>query len=59
MYVNETAQDVAAVVLEPIQGWGGSVVPPDDFMPLLRQWCDEKGILAVCRRGSFGHGKNG
>ena len=45
MYINETSQDVAAVVLEPIQGWGGSVVPPDDFMPMLRQWCDEKGIL--------------
>lgn len=45
MYVNETAQNVAAVVLEPIQGWGGSVIPPDDFMPMLRKWCDDKGIL--------------
>ncbi len=45
IYVNETTQQVAAVVLEPIQGWAGSVVPPDDFMPLLREWCDSKGIL--------------
>ena len=31
--------------MEPIQGWGGSVVPPDDFMPRLRQLCDKYGIL--------------
>ncbi len=42
---NETTGQVAAVVLEPIQGWGGSVVPPDDFMPKLRQLCDKYGIL--------------
>lgn len=43
--VNETAGNVAAIVLEPIQGWGGSVVPPDDFMPKLRALCDKRGIL--------------
>ncbi len=40
-----TVHDVAAFVLEPIQGWGGSVMPPDDFFPKLRAFCDEKGIL--------------
>ena len=43
--VNETTGNVAAIVLEPIQGWGGSVVPPDDFMPKLRALCDKRGIL--------------
>ncbi len=42
---NGTAGDVAAFVLEPIQGWGGSVMPPDDFFPKLRAFCDERGIL--------------
>jgi len=42
---NGTAGDVAAFVLEPIQGWGGSVMPPDDFFPKLRKFCDERGIL--------------
>lgn len=37
--------NVAAIVLEPIQGWGGSVVPPPDYMPALRKLCDERGIL--------------
>lgn len=41
----ETSGRVAAIVLEPIQGWAGSVVPPDGFMPRLRALCDEYGIL--------------
>ena len=42
-----TTGQVAAIVLEPIQGWAGSVFPPDDFFPKLRKWCDERGILFV------------
>lgn len=41
----ETSGRVAAIVLEPIQGWAGSTVPPDDYMPALRQFCNERGIL--------------
>ena len=36
---------IAAIVVEPIQGWGGTVVPPDDWVPALRALCDELGIL--------------
>jgi len=42
-----TVGNVAGFVLEPIQGWGGSVMPPDDFFPKLRRYCDEKGILLM------------
>ena len=42
-----TAHQVAAFVLEPIQGWGGSVIPPDDFFPKLRQLCDRHDILLM------------
>lgn len=42
-----TVGDVAGFVLEPIQGWGGSVMPPDDFFPKLRKFCDEKKILLM------------
>jgi len=42
-----TTGQVAAIVLEPIQGWAGSVFPPDDFFPKLRAWCDERGILLI------------
>lgn len=44
---NETSGQAAAVVLEPIQGWGGSVVPPDEFMPRLRQLCDKYDMLLM------------
>ena len=40
-----TTGQVAAIVLEPIQGWAGSIFPPDDFFPKLRRWCDERKIL--------------
>ncbi|MCK4966170.1 aspartate aminotransferase family protein, partial [bacterium] len=40
-----TTGQISAIVLEPIQGWAGSIFPPDDFFPKLRQWCDKRGIL--------------
>jgi len=43
--VEATTGQVAAIVLEPIQGWAGSIFPPEDFFPKLRTWCDERSIL--------------
>jgi 4-aminobutyrate aminotransferase-like enzyme len=42
-----TTGQVAGIVLEPIQGWAGSIFPPEDFFPKLRQWCDARGILLM------------
>jgi 4-aminobutyrate aminotransferase-like enzyme len=42
-----TIGNVAGFVLEPIQGWGGSIMPPDDFFPKMRSLCDEMGILLM------------
>ncbi|MBN2643748.1 MAG: aminotransferase class III-fold pyridoxal phosphate-dependent enzyme, partial [Victivallales bacterium] len=42
---SSTTNQVAAFVLEPIQGWGGSIIPPDDFFPKLKAYLDSKGIL--------------
>ncbi|MFA9478472.1 aspartate aminotransferase family protein [Phycisphaerales bacterium AB-hyl4] len=42
-----TVGDVAGFCLEPIQGWGGSVMPPDDFFPKLRKFCDDRGLLMM------------
>jgi len=42
-----TVGDVAGFVLEPIQGWGGSIMPPDDFFPKLRKFCDDRGLLMM------------
>lgn len=47
-YINKgTVGNVAGFVLEPIQGWGGTVMPPDDFFPKLRKFCDERGLLMM------------
>jgi len=43
---NTTGQ-VAGFVLEPIQGWAGTIVPPDDFFPKLRAFCDRRGYLLM------------
>jgi 4-aminobutyrate aminotransferase-like enzyme len=43
----ETAGRVAGIVLEPIQGWAGSVVPPDGWIQRIRAICDEYGILLM------------
>ncbi len=42
-----TVGSVAGFCLEPIQGWGGSVMPPDDFFPKLRRFCDERKLLLM------------
>jgi 4-aminobutyrate aminotransferase-like enzyme len=42
-----TASQVAAFVLEPIQGWGGSIIPPEDFFPKLRKLCDKHKLLLM------------
>jgi len=39
--------DTGVVIAEPVQGRGGSRVPPDDFLPALRRRCDEAGALLV------------
>lgn len=38
---------VGGVLVEPIQGRGGDVVPPREFLPLLRRLCDEYGVLLI------------
>lgn len=54
-----TVGDVAGFVLEPIQGWGGSVMPPDDFFPKLRRLCDEHKILLMADEVLTGMGRTG
>ncbi len=43
----ETSGRVAGIVLEPIQGWAGSVVPPDGWIQKIRSLCDELDILLM------------
>jgi 4-aminobutyrate aminotransferase len=51
--------DVAAVVVEPVLGEGGYVVPPAGFLPGLRRLCDRHGILLVADEVQSGFARTG
>jgi 4-aminobutyrate aminotransferase len=53
------ADSVAAIVVEPIQGEGGYVVPPAAFLGRLREICDANGILLVADEVQSGFGRTG
>ena len=52
-------EEVAAIVVEPIQGEGGYVVAPDNFLRELRAICDKHGILLVADEVQSGAGRTG
>ncbi|GAB4536146.1 MAG: acetyl ornithine aminotransferase family protein [Anaerolineae bacterium] len=52
-------ENVAAILLEPIQGEGGYIVPPDSFLPGLRRLCDRYGILLIADEVQSGIGRTG
>jgi 4-aminobutyrate aminotransferase len=51
--------DVAAFLVEPILGEGGYVVPPDGFLPALREVADRHGILLIADEVQSGVGRTG
>jgi 4-aminobutyrate aminotransferase/(S)-3-amino-2-methylpropionate transaminase len=53
------AETVACAVLEPVQGEGGFIPMPEDFLPRLRELCDRHGILYVDDEVQSGAGRTG
>src|SRR6202051_1623289 len=57
MIVNES--DVAAVLIEPVVGTNGVLVPPPEYMPKLREICDRHGVLLIADEVMSGWGRTG
>jgi 4-aminobutyrate aminotransferase-like enzyme len=55
----ETSGRLAGIVLEPIQGWAGTIIPPDGFIQGLRALCDELGALLIADEVLTGLGRTG
>ncbi len=52
-------RDIAAIIIEPVQGEGGFYVAPKDFMLRLRALCDQHGILLIADEVQTGAGRTG
>jgi 4-aminobutyrate aminotransferase len=50
---------VGGIIVEPVQGEGGYIVPPDDFLPMLRETCDEHSIPLIIDEVQSGIGRTG
>jgi len=57
--VQVDAADVAAVIIEPVTGEGGFIVPPPDFLPALADLCRRHGILLIADEVQTGFGRTG
>lgn len=57
--LNATTGQVAAFVVEPIQGWAGSILPPDDFFPKLKAFCERHGMLLIADEVLTSMGRTG
>ncbi len=57
MIVNES--DVAGVIVEPVVGTNGVLVPPPEYMPKLREICDRHGVLLIADEVMAGWGRTG
>ncbi|WP_270241151.1 4-aminobutyrate--2-oxoglutarate transaminase [Kocuria marina] len=53
------AENVAAIVIEPIQGEGGFIVPAQGFLPALSQWCKDNGAVFVADEVQAGVARTG
>ncbi len=53
------ARTIGVVIVEPIQGRGGILIPPAGFLALLREWCDEQGVLLIADEIYTGFGRTG
>lgn len=60
-YLEKTAgaEDLACLIVEPVQGEGGFIVPADGYLPALAEWCRANGIVFIADEVQAGLGRTG
>ncbi len=58
-YMIKHESNVAAVIVEPVVGTNGVIVPPDEYMPRLREITEKHGVLLICDEVMSGWGRTG
>jgi putrescine aminotransferase len=53
------AKNIVAIIVEPIQGEGGVITPPSDFLPTIHELCKEHGIISIADEIQTGLGRTG
>jgi 4-aminobutyrate aminotransferase/(S)-3-amino-2-methylpropionate transaminase len=53
------AENLAALIIEPIQGEGGFIVPADGFLPTLLEWCRANGVVFIADEVQTGFARTG
>ena len=56
---NSSAGAVAAVIVEPMQGTAGNVIPPDDWLPAIKSIAKDNGALLIADEMITGFGRTG
>ena len=59
LHTQVAAESVAAIVIEPVQGEGGFLTAPPEFLAAVRRICDEHGILMIADEVQTGFGRTG
>ncbi len=57
--ITDHQREIAAVLIEPIQGEGGVNVPPDDYLPAVVKLCDDWGVVSIFDEVQTGFGRAG
>jgi putrescine aminotransferase len=59
-YIEQTGADrIAAFVIEPVEGAGGVIIPPPEYLPMIHEICRENGILLIFDEVITGFGRTG
>jgi taurine--2-oxoglutarate transaminase len=58
-YMIKNEQNVAAILVEPVVGTNGVIVPPDEYLPMLREIADRYDVLLICDEVMSGWGRVG